>query len=146
MRKIIFIVFLIPIFCQAQIVDSLSILKKNDWRTLQWFDKDTVCLLPREKIKADLTDIDISKTLRLKRQELYGERISFNENGELKYTNYMSCPVGESLKKVYSIELKNDKLIVDYESKKWPWKKHEGIRKKRQFEIIKWDPEIIILN
>ena len=146
MRKLIFTVFLIPIFCQAQNVDSLSILKKNDWHTLQWFDKDTVCLLPREKLKENYTDIDTLQIIRQKKREFYGERISFNKNGELKYTNYMSCPVGESIKKVYSIELKNNKLTVDYESKKWPWNKNEAIRKKRLFEIIKWESERIILK
>lgn len=58
----------------------------------------------------------------------------------------MSCPVGEPLKKIYSIVLKNNKLIVDFESKKWPWEKNEAIRKKKQFEIIKWGSESIILK
>lgn len=51
MKKMIFILFFTTLFCQAQSTDSLNILKKNDWHTLQWFDKDTVYLLPRVKIK-----------------------------------------------------------------------------------------------
>ena len=123
MKKAILILFFIPLFCQAQSIDSLNILKKTDWHTLQWFDKDTVYLLPREKIKELYTKRDTLQFIRQKKRELFGERISFNENGELKYTNHMSCPVGESLKKVYTIELVNNMLIVDFESTKWPWKK-----------------------
>jgi len=145
MKKIIIVLFFIPLFCQAQSTDSLNILKKNDWHTLQWFDKDTVFLLSRRKI-GNYSDLDSLKAIRLRKFEYYGERISFNENGELEYSNRMSCPVGESYKKIYSIEFKNNKLIVDYEYTKWPWGKNEAIRKKREFEIIKWNSERIILK
>lgn len=146
MKKIIFTIFLIPIFCQAQTIDSLSILKQNDWRTLQWFDSDTVCMYSREKLKKSNTNLDTLKIIREKMKGFYGERISFNEKGRLEYTNHMSCPVGELLKKVYSIDLIKNKLIVDFESKKWPWETNEAIREKIAFEILKWDSQTIILK
>ncbi|WP_106790835.1 hypothetical protein [Aquimarina sp. Aq78] len=146
MKKTAFVLLLISLFCQAQETDSLNILKKNDWHALRWFDKDTVVLLPRDKIKNDYADLDTLQIIRQKKQKFYGERISFSENGELKYSNNMSCPVGESIKKIYAMELKKNKLIVDFEFTKWPWEKNEAIRQKREFEIIKWGSERIILK
>lgn len=58
----------------------------------------------------------------------------------------MSCPVGESIKKIYKIELVSNKLIVDFESKKWPWEKNEAIRQKREYEIIEWSSDRIIIK
>ncbi len=146
MRKVTFILFFISLLCQSQEVDSLKILKENDWYTLQWFDKDTVVLLPRKKTKINHDGEYEIKILKQNKRELYGERISFNENGEITYTNNMSCPVGESIKQVHTIELTNNILIVDFESTKWPWKKNESIRKKRRFEVIKWGTKCIVLK
>ena len=84
--------------------------------------------------------------MKKKKKNLYGERIHFNASGKLTYINNMACPVGETITKLYSINLKGKKLIVDFESKKWPWKKNKTIREKRTFKIITWSSDMIVLK
>lgn len=120
MKKILFLVFLIPLFGYCQKIDSLKVLTQHDWKTLDWFNKDTVYLSTREKIDTNFVGLNSYQIMKKKKKNLYGERIHFNTNGKLSYTNNMACPVGETITKLYSFDLKGAKLIVDFESKKWP--------------------------
>lgn len=130
----------------SQKIDSLQVLQANDWQTLQWFDKDTVYLQPRKKLDPAILALDEEAAYKKWNHEMYGERISVKENGTVLFTNHMSCPVGEPLKKVYSMVLKADKLIVDYETNPWPWEDNKAKRSKREFTIIRWSPEGIVLK
>ncbi len=146
MRKSICLLLLFPLWSYCQEIDSLQILKQHDWKTLDWFNKDTVYLSTREKIDTNFVGLNSYQIMKKKKKNLYGERIHFNASGKLTYINNMACPVGETITKLYSINLKGKKLIVDFESKKWPWKKNKTIREKRTFKIITWSSDMIVLK
>ncbi len=146
MKKIVSLFLFMSLACQSQKIDSLKVLTKNDWRTLYWFERDTVHLYKREKTKTNFVGLNERQILKRKKKDLYGERISFKENGDIIYTNHLFCPVGESLKKIYRIDFKKGKLIVDFETKKWPWKENKAKREKKEFIILEWDIKRIVLK
>lgn len=130
----------------SQEIDSLKILKDNDWRTMfRWFDRDTVYLQSIPKIDTIYLGLTIRQKINKKIERVYGERISF-DSGELKYSNNWFCMVGESLKKVNSIELIGQNVIVDFEIKPWSSKIKDWISSRIKYEIIKWSPKYIILQ
>ncbi|MEM5566819.1 hypothetical protein WNY78_16985 [Psychroserpens sp. AS72] len=129
----------------SQTIDSLSILKKSDWQTLRWLERDTVVLLPKPKIDTNFDGLTIiQRDLKVK-QNIYGERINFDSE-KVKYSNNMSCPVGETVKKINTFELVNNTIIIDYQIMKWPWQNMEWKRYKRTFKIIRWSSDAIVLT
>ena len=146
MKKIILVFLLINSICYSQKIDSLKILTENDWRTYNWLNKDTVYLISIKKIDTNFVGLTKNQIIRKKRKYIYGERLSFDLNGEIEYSNKMSCPVGEPLKKIHGIELKSNQLIIDFETKKWPWKENNSERVIRNFSIIEWNSKKIILK
>ncbi len=137
------LVFL-PIYSQQ--IDSLKILRENDWRTVgNWFDKDTVYLKSIPKIDTAYAGLTIKEKYRKKRRNLYGERIGFT-SGKLSYSNNMYCPVGETFRKVNAMEFKGDRLFVDYEMVAWPWTKRERVFDTVTYNIIRWTSEGIVIK
>lgn len=147
MKKLLSIFTFILIYSStySQEMDTLKILTDNDWHTLNWLDKDTVCFISKRKIDTVYDGLSIKKKLNKLRRNIYGERICF-DSGKLKYSYGLSCMVGESLRKINSIDYKNNKLIIDYQTKPWPWKDKSWIFRKREFEIIKWSAQYIVLK
>ncbi|MFD2914824.1 hypothetical protein [Psychroserpens luteus] len=145
-KTAVFIGFLMTIsFGFSQTVDSLSLLHKTDWHTLQWIEKDTVVLMAKSKIDTIYEDLTTKQKFLKAKRNTYGERISF-ESGKVNYSNNMSCPVGESLKRINTFVFANNMVIIDYQTKKWPWKNNEWIYEKRTFKIIRWSNEAIVLK
>ena len=127
----------------AQEMDSLQILKSRDWYTLQWLEKDTVILLPRAKKDTIYKGLTSKQELRKKYRNKIGERISF-ESGKLKYSDHAICKVGEQLHRINSFVFEKNKVVIEFQSV--PWNRKEWIYKKREFEILKWSQDGIVLR
>ncbi|MDC8003906.1 hypothetical protein POV27_07570 [Aureisphaera galaxeae] len=142
---LLFVAFFAQSYVYSQKIDSLKMFMDNDWSTyFRWFDSDTVVLKSIPKIDTVYTGLTRKEMMRKKRRNFLGERISFPE-GKLKYSYTMYCPVGERYKKVNSIELVDNHVIVDFQSKRWPWRDHEWVFSKVKFRIFRWTPDHIIL-
>ena len=117
-----FYLWYIFVFCSivlhSQTKEELSVLTKTDWQiNKSRFGNDTIKLSPRKKL--DTIGLTASQKKELIDVNFYGERISFNLNGEIFYYQYMDCPVGETLIRFKEFVFSENRIKMHYDL--YPW-------------------------
>jgi hypothetical protein len=128
----------------SQNTDLDKKFKSHDWTTeLKWFDSDTLILKTIQK-KDTIWNSLSKKEKRKKANQMWTERISFDSNGNLKYSNYILCG-NDNIGKLESIELVKNQMFVKFKIK-YSNSKQE-LTKEKYFDIINWkNDQILLIN
>lgn len=144
MKKIIYVLlfsFTLQI-AHSQDVDLNKKFKSFDWTTeFKWFDSDTLILKTVQE--KDTTWNNLSQKEKIKKvNQMWTERISFDSDGNLKYSNYISCG-NDDIGKLESIELVKNQILVKFKIKYNNSEKE--LTKEKYFDIINWKDDRILL-
>jgi hypothetical protein len=125
----------------AQQSYSVGRLTSKNWNTVKhWFGDETVVLVPIASLDtADLDEVEVSLIL----AQDYGERIAFNPDGTVNYSNRMSCEVGEVLKDLQVFKVDQGQVHVEYMRKPW---NGSWVKDTMTYDIIEWSATRIVLT